>query len=143
MDKNMIAYIFDIEQIKNNFYGEAVFELLIKNKEMMSNKYKMIFSVGDIIDENVYDDITPFVINDEICTVVRNGIQCINGYHAVLVEDIETNIAQKIDTGLRNESEAYVGMTSIDKNSTDRRKQFWKRLIRKYSVESNIITLFG
>ena len=34
-------------------------------------------------------------------------------------------------------------MTSIDIQSTDSRKQFWKMLIREFSVEYKTITYFG
>lgn len=34
-------------------------------------------------------------------------------------------------------------MTSIDINSTDIRKQFWKGLIRQYSIEGTTLTCFG
>ncbi len=38
---------------------------------------------------------------------------------------------------------AYIGMTSVDTKSIDKRKQFWKALIRTFSVEYNTITSFS
>lgn len=37
----------------------------------------------------------------------------------------------------------YLGVTSIDVESKDQRKQFWKDLIRSFSLEDEICTVFG
>lgn len=60
-----------------------------------------------------------------------------------VLEDIEQHIAIEIDSRLKRTFPAYIGMTTIDIQTTDSRKQFWKVLIRDFSVEYKTITYFG
>ncbi len=138
----VIAFLFDSGKVENIFYGGTVFEKIIEGKELVNNPYKMIFSCGDILDRNIYSDITPFVIHDEMCTV--NSKESLKDYiYAIMVEDITEQIAKSIDKRLKKDFPAYIGMTSINIQSADSRKQFWKSLIRSYSVEYTTITVFG
>ena len=45
----IFAYIFDSGRIGSSFYGEAVFENMLKGKELSKNSDKIIVSLGDII----------------------------------------------------------------------------------------------
>ncbi|MEG1726024.1 MAG: hypothetical protein RR313_11575 [Anaerovoracaceae bacterium] len=140
---SMIALIFDSGKINNSFYGDAVFENIIKGKEITSNKRKIIFSIGDIFDRNVYSDISPFLIRDELCTISKEQERYEDILFAVLLEDIDKEIAINIDLRLKKEFTPYIGMTLVDRNSTDSRKQFWKHLVRRFSIEMETITYFG
>lgn len=139
----IIAFIFDSGKIDDDFYGEAVFKYIFSGKEVMNNPRKIIVSLGDIMDYRVFEDITPYLIRNNLCTIKRNQEQYKNNLFVFLLEDVDIDIAQKIDMRLFQESGAYIGMTSIDEASTDERKQFWKTLIRSFSVEYDSITAFG
>ena len=69
--------------------------------------------------------------------------RCRDYIFAVLIEDISVNNAIKLDKRIKEECIAYLGMTSIDIDSTDVRKQFWKMLRRDYSIEGETLTCFG
>lgn len=138
----MIIFIFDSGMIDDSFYGNIVFEEIIKGTEISRNSHKIVFSFGDILDKNIYEDISPYIINDEFCTIA--GTKSYHGdLYAVLVEDIESTIAIELDTRLKNEFSAYIGMSTINRNSSDIRKQFWKALIRSLSIKGRVITSFG
>lgn len=139
----MLAYFFDSGKVGDSFYGNVIFEQIIKGKELTCNNYKTVFSVGDVLNDDIYDDISPFVINDDLCTVNRQRERYLDCLFAVVIEDIEIEIAKKIDARLKTGCSAYIGVTSIDVESTDERKQFWKRLIRSFSIEGDTITCFG
>ncbi len=139
----MVAFLFDIGEIKESLYGEKIFEYIIKGNELVDNMCKVVISEGDILDREIYEDITPFVINDKLCTVDKSYKKYNDYIFAILIEDIEFNIAKKIDSRIKEEFSSYLGMTSIDINSTDIRKQFWKMLIRSYSIEETTLTYFG
>lgn len=140
---NFIAFLFDSGKIEESFYGETVFSKFIEGLEISNNSHKVIFSVGDIFDRHIYSDITPFTIRNEICTIEKSEKQYENMLFAFSVEDIETQIAISIDERLKTDFSAYIGMTSIDAKSTDKRKQFWKSLVRRFSIESTTITCFN
>jgi len=118
-----IVYIFDTGKIQSSFYGEVVFAKIVGGKEITHNPRKTIFSHGDLFNSNIYSDISPFMIRDELCTLGKNE-RYDNVLYGVLIEDIETAIAIKIDQRMKNDFPAYVGMTTIDIESTDSRKQF-------------------
>ena len=138
----ILAFIFDSGRIEDSFYGNTVFKSVFGGKEVMNNSGKIIVSLGDIMDYRVYDDITPYLIRNELCTIKRSKERYHDNLFVFLLEDIDVDIAQDIDLRLRGEIEAYIGMTSIDIKSTDVRKQFWKSLIRSFSVEYDSITAF-
>ena len=66
---HIIVMLFDSGKINSSFYGEKTFEKFIEGEEISHNPYKVIFFVGDLFDRNIYDDITPFLINDNLCTI--------------------------------------------------------------------------
>lgn len=139
----MVAFLFNSAKIESPFYGEKIFELIIKGNELSNNMFKVVVSEGDVFHEEIYNDITPFIINDELCTVEKVNTTCRDYIFVVLMEDISVNNAKKLDKRMKNECSAYLGMTSIDITSTDVRKQFWKGLIRNYSIEESTLTCFG
>ncbi|MEG0691812.1 MAG: hypothetical protein RR444_01895 [Oscillospiraceae bacterium] len=141
-NKSMIAFLFDTGEIAEAFYGNTVFGNFIEGMEITSNKYKTVFSEGDILDRSIYSDINPFLIRDNLCSVLKNQENFKGELCALLVEDIETEIAIAIDSRMKTNFSAYIGMTSVDAQSTDRRKQFWKSLIRTFSIEYMTITSF-
>lgn len=65
----MLAFLFDSGRIESSTYGEKVFEYIIKGKEVVNNTSKVVVSVGDILEREIYNDITPFIIKDELCTI--------------------------------------------------------------------------
>jgi len=140
---SMVALLFNSGKISNSFYGDTVFENIIKGKEVVSNSSKIIFSVGDIFDENIYNDITPFIVRDDLCTIPPKTERYESIIYAVLMEDVDEAIASAIDLRLKDEFVPYIGMTSIAIESSDSRKQFWKSLVRRFSIELNTITCFG
>lgn len=141
-NKSMIAFLFDTGEIAEAFYGNTVFENFIEGMEITSNKYKTVFSQGDVLNRDVYSDINPFLIRDNLCSVFKNQEKFKGELYALLVEDIETEIAIAIDRRMKTDFSAYIGMTSVDAQSTDGRKQFWKSLIRTFSIEYMTITSF-
>ncbi len=142
-DGVIIAFIFDSGKIEDCFYGNTVFECIFSGKEVMSNPQKIVVSLGDIIDYHVFEDITPYLVRNDLCTIKRSQEQYKDNLFVFLLEDIGIDIAKSIDMRLHKESGAYIGMTSIDVASTDVRKQFWKALVRCFSVEYDSITAFG
>ena len=141
----MITFLFNIKKIKDSFYGNVAFENIIKGKELLNNENKVIISDGDIFDREFYNDVSPFIIRDKLCTINKNDISYKNenDIYAILIEDITINNAKKIDERMKKNFSAYLGMTSVDISSTDKRKQFWKKLVRYCSLEENVITYFG
>ena len=143
-NRNMIAFLFDTSKIEEAFYGEVVFENFIDGMEIAGNKYKTVFSIGDIINRGICVDVNPFIIRDRICTIGKDNQEKIKGTIFVfLVEDIEEEIAIRIDQRMKSGFSAYIGMTTVDPNSTDERKQFWKLLFRRFSIEYMTITSFS
>lgn len=138
-----VAFIFDTEKIDECFYGNVVVKNIIEGKEIVENSHKIVFSMGDILEKSIYEDISPLVIKDNLCTI--NGKEKIyrSTLFAVTLEDVEEKVAIAIDKRLKENFSAYIGMTSINVESRDERKQFWKWLIRKFSIEERTITIFG
>lgn len=139
----MVTFFFDSGKIENSSYGEVIFEYIIKGNELSNNMSKVVVSEGDIFHSEIYDDITPYIIKNELCTIRKLDEKCKVYIFAVLIEDISVDNAKKIDKRIKEECIAYLGMTSIDIDSTDVRKQFWKKLIRDYSIEGKTLTCFG
>lgn len=139
----VIAFFFDSNRIEDCCYGDVVFEHLIKGKEITFNSEKVICSKGDIVDRSIYDDINPFIIRDDVCTIKTDTEHYSGNIYVFVFEDIEAKIAAQIDTRLKTTFPAYIGMSSVDVQSTDPRKQFWKRLLRCFSINREIITCFG
>lgn len=138
-----MAFIFDSGEIDDCFYGDVVFRQVIDGKEIIGNSHKVVFSIGDIIDKNSLDDISPFTIKDKYCTIENSKKPYKNLLFCFLLEGIDIDIAIQIDKRMKRNFSTYIGMTSIDITSTDTRKQFWKSLVRSFSVETQTITVFG
>lgn len=139
----VIAFFFDCNKIEDCCYGEVVFEYLIKGKEITFNSEKVICSKGEIVNRSIYDDINPFIIRDDVCTIKTDTEHYSGNIYVFVFEDIEAKIAEQIDTRLKATFPAYIGMSSVDVQSTDPRKQFWKRLLRCFSINGETITCFG
>lgn len=139
----MVTLLFDSGQIESGFYGEYIFEKIIRGGEISKNSHKVVVSHGDIFSEQIYEDILPFTIQDDLCSIEKEYDEFKGIIYGVLFEDISFKIAKEIDKRLKDEVSAYIGMTSIDYNSRDPRKQFWKSLIRAYSIEEKTIVCFG
>lgn len=139
----IVALLFDSGKIDNCFYGEHVFEKIISGKEVSKNGNKIVVSSGDIFSTEIYNDISPFIIRDELCSIEKENNRYKDIIYGVLLEDISFKTAKEIDKRIKGEFSAYIGMTSIDYNSKDSRKQFWKSFIRQYSIEDEIIVCFG
>lgn len=139
----MVALLFDIEKIDKYFYGEEVFEKIISGREVSKNCNKIVVSSGDILSKEICSDISPIIIKDELCSIEKNNTRYKKEIYGVLLEDISFEIAKEIDKRIKSEFPAYIGMTSIDYNSKDSRKQFWKLFIRQYSIENEVIVFFG
>ena len=139
----IIAFFFDSSMIDEPSYGDVVFENIIKGIEITLNSSKIIFSRGDIVNKAAYNDVNPFVIKNDLCTITKINKSFSDYLYVCMLEDIEQQIAIKIDSRLKETFSAYVGMTTIDIQSSDSRKQFWKTLIREFSVEYKTITYFG
>lgn len=139
----MVALLFDTGKIDNPFYGEYIFEKIISGKEVSKNANKIVVSLGDILSKEIYDDIFPFIIKDDICSIEKEKTIYKDRIYGVLLEDISFEIAKEIDIRIKDEFPAYIGMTSIDYNSKDPRKQFWKSFTRQYSIEDEVIVHFG
>ena len=142
----IFAYIFDSGRIGSSFYGEAVFENMLKGKELSKNSDKIIVSLGDIIFRKSYIDIEPYIIKDEYCTIDFDSLatdqQFKNFPFCWIVEDLSVDIAQAIDKRLKESMQGYVGLSRIDTTNTSERKQFWKDMIRKFSILGETITCF-
>lgn len=93
----MITFLFNIKKIKDSFYGNVAFENIIKGKELLNNENKVIISDGDIFDREFYNDVSPFIIRDKLCTINKNDISYKNenDIYAILIEDITINNAKK------------------------------------------------
>lgn len=156
----MVAFIFDSGKFTTVFYGDKGVELILKEPGLKRNQSKIVVSLGDIFKQEMCVDISPFVIRDELCSIkwepvissdrdfdsegifnVHRGLK--DFPFVVLMEDIEVDLVKKIDKRLHKDCKAYLGVTSIDVESKDQRKQFWKDLIRSFSLEDEICTVFG
>ncbi|MDE6617662.1 MAG: hypothetical protein K2K13_01380 [Clostridiales bacterium] len=140
----IFAFIFDSGRLGSSFYGDVVFEAMLRGKEIMHNSSKMIVSLGDIIINQRVIDIEPYVIKDEYCSVnVCRNLEFKDYPFCWVIEDIDSEIARKLDIRLKEELDGYLGLTRIDFKSTDLRKQFWKKLIRDFSIENDTIISFN
>lgn len=145
-EKMIFAFIFDSEKCGSYWYGDVVFKNMLIGKELTKNKYKMVISLGDIFISKRFIDIEPYVTKDEYCTIDFDSLtshDCFKNYpYCWIIEDIEANIAVSIDRRLKNTFSAYVGIFRIDVNNTQTKKQFWKEMIRDFSLYHNTITCY-
>lgn len=145
--KMMIALFFDSGSIDDTSYGGVVFNVILKGKELQNNSVPVIISVGDIFEDS-YQDISPYVVKNSNCTIDFTNNENYTNFkdwpYCWIIEDIDYTNATTLDSRLKKElPQAYKGLSSIDTSSTDSKKQFWKHLIRLFSINRNIITVFG
>ncbi len=142
----MIAFIFDSGKLGSSFYGEVVFKHILQGKEIVRNSRKVIVSLGDILIYKKYIDIEPYILNNNFCTIDLNSLNNVQAFidypFCWVVEDIDKSIAAEIDKRLKKELQGYIGMTEIDPNNSNKLKQFWKELPRRFAISKNIITVF-
>lgn len=136
-----IGFFFDTSKIKDYFYEDEITKAFFDKTEIKKNLNKTIFSFGDIIDRDYYNDLIPYIIYDNICTVQENILS--GNVFVISVEDIEIQIAIDIDSRLKKSYSPYIGMSSIDFTSSIEKRQFWKNLIREFSIQKNVVTYFG
>lgn len=142
MNNMIFAFWFDSKKVGNMFYGEVIFEHMIQGKELAKNNSRMIVSLGDVFTGRAHIDIEPYVLKDEYCTIDFDNILFKDWPFVWVVEDINSEIAKSIDKRLKIELEAYVGLSRIDTENNNKRKQFWKELVRKFSLHNNTIICF-
>lgn len=137
-----VCWLFDSGRFENQFYGEEIISLLFDQRCLFENENKMVFLTGDILDANIASDCSQIAIRDELCTISNLPGESTDLLYAVVVEDIETEIACKVDRAI-SAHEAYCGMTRIAIGSTDPRQLFWEKLFRSFSLYKRKLTVFG
>ncbi len=148
VDQNrmMVAFIFDSGRLESNSYGEVVFEHIMSGMEITKNPYKVIISLGDITISSACNDIEPYIINNDFCTVDFNAAdrtkQFLDYPFCWVMQDICKSTALEIDHRLKEELRGYIGITEIDSSSETINKQFWKEMIRIFAIKENTITVF-
>lgn len=108
-----IVFFFDSSMIDEFSYGDVVFENIIKGREITLNSSKIIFSRGDIVNKAAYNDINPFVIKDDLCTITKINKSFSDYLYVCILEDIEQQIAIKIDFRLKD---TFFGLCWYDIN---------------------------
>ena len=108
-----IVCVFDSSMIDEFSYGDVVFENIIKGREITLNSSKIIFSRGDIVNKAAYNDINPFVIKDDLCTITKINKSFSDYLYVCILEDIEQQIAIKIDSRLKD---TFFGLCWYDIN---------------------------
>ena len=144
--QNTFSFIFDSGKLGNSFYGEVVFQYMLKGGELSKNPTEIIVSLGDILINNRYVDIEPYAIKDEYCTLNFDDLLRDNQFKDFpfcwIVENLSGEIACAIDARLKENAKGYVGLSRVDKLSTFERKQFWKYAVKKFSLYGDTITSF-
>lgn len=143
---NTFVFIFDRGKLKSFFYGEVVFEHMMKGNELSANPTAITVSLGDIFIKRPLIDIEPYVIKDEYCSLAFDDLLGANRFedfpYCWVVDNLSGEIARSIDRRLKDTVQGYVGLSRVDKTSTLERKQFWKYVVRKFSLSGNTITSF-
>lgn len=85
-DGTIIAVIFDSGKIEDCFYGKIVFKGIFSGKEVTSNPRKIIVSMGEIFDYHIFEDITPYLIRNDLCTIERSQDRYRNNANALFIE---------------------------------------------------------
>lgn len=142
--QNTFSFIFDSGKLGNSFYGEVVFQYMLKGGELSKNPTEITVSLGDIFINN--RDIEPYAIKDEYCTLNFDDLLRDNQFKDFpfcwIVENLSGEIACAIDARLKENAKGYVGLSRVDKLSTFERKQFWKYAVKKFSLYGDTITSF-
>lgn len=140
------SFIFDSGRLESYFYGEVVFEYMLKGRELTNNPSTAIISLGDIIIWRRYIDIEPYVIKDEYCTLDFDALTSNSPFKDLpfcwVIDNLSAEIACSIDKRLKKELNGYVGLSRVDKVNILERKQFWKHTIKRFSLHADTITCF-
>lgn len=119
---------------------------MLKGRELSNNPSLITVSLGDIPIYKSYIDIEPYVIKDKYCTLDFDDLMNKNQFKDYpfcwIVENLSDEIASSIDKRLKDNLVGYVGLSCIDKSNTLKRKQFWKYMIKKFSLFGDTITSF-
>ena len=144
--QSTFAFIFDSGKLGSSFYGEVVFEQMIKGGELSKNPATVTVSLGDIFTYQRYIDIEPYIFKDEYCTLDFDDLLRKNSFKDFpfcwVVENLSSDIALAIDKRLRNDLKGYVGLSHVDKTSVLERKQLWKHTVKSFSLCGNTIISF-
>ena len=144
--QSTFAFIFDSGKLGSSFYGEVVFEQMIKGGELSGNPVAITVSLGDIFTYQRYIDIEPYIFKDEYCTLDFDDLLGVNAFKDIpfcwVVENLSSDIACAIDKRLKRDVKGYVGSSRVDKSSVLERKQLWKHTVKSFSLSGNTITSF-
>lgn len=114
--QNTFAFIFDSGKLGSHFYGEVVFEHMLKSGELSENPVAVTVSVGDILVNQRYIDIEPYVIKDEYCTLDFDALLEKNTFLDLpfcwVVENLYDEIARNVDKRLKKE---FLRVLSVQK----------------------------
>ena len=100
-DLNVIALMFDTSKM-GNCYGDETLKGILSCSDLKRNTTKMVLSCGDILEYSISVDITPFIIQNEICTIKRQGTEDKGVIFSYIIEDINLSIAKLLDQNLRD-----------------------------------------
>lgn len=144
--QNTFAFIFDSGKLGSSFYGGVVFQYMLKGGELSKNPIKITVSFGDIFINKRYIDIEPYVIKDEYCTLNFDDLLGNNQFkdfpYCWIVENLSGEIACAIDARLKESLTGYAGLSRIDKSTVLERKQFWKYMVKSFTLYGDTITFF-
>ena len=144
--QSTFAFVFDSGKLGSSFYGEVVFEQMIKGGELSENPVAITVALGDIFTYQRYIDIEPYIFKDEYCTLDFDDLLGVNSFKDFpfcwVVENLSSDIARAIDKRLKKDVKGYVGLSRVDKSSVSERKQLWKHTVKRFSLSGNIITSF-
>lgn len=144
--RDTFAFIFDSGKLGSSFYGEVVFEHMIKGGELSQNPDAITVSLGDIFTYQRYIDIEPYIFKDEYCTLDFDDLLGGNSFKDLpfcwVVENLSSDIARAIDKRLKKDVKGYVGLSRVDKTSVSERKQLWKHTVKRFSLSGKSITSF-
>lgn len=140
------AFIFDSGRLESTDYGSVVFQYMLKGGELSRNQEMMPVLLGDIISSKRYIDIEPYVLNDEYCTIDFDAVlrdkQFKDFPYCWIVENLSDEIARTVDKRLKSELSGYIGLARVDKSCPFERKQFWKQLVRRFSLFGDTLTAY-
>ena len=144
--QNIFVFIFDSGRLGSSFYGEVVFKCMLEGRELSRNITKITVSVGDIFINKRYIDIEPYVIKDAYCTLNFDDLLKNKQFKDLpfcwVVENLSSEIAYAVDARLKESLNGYAGLASVDKSSVLEKKQFWKHMVKSFTLYGDTITSF-
>lgn len=147
MDKNsnenqkFIALLFDPSLCDNpTFYGyEIIGDVLAAIKKVCN--YKIIWYQGDVTERIRHVDIATRLIPDEHLTIdpkTNFG----DWPFCIALDSVGNNDIKLIDTKMRKISKSYKGLSTINKNTIDLEKQYFKDLTRAAEITGDRIVIY-